>query len=59
MVMTVNNNIWFVRIIVMVMELATNLQEYVLASMDFSAWIALYFIWFAPITVQEMVSATG
>jgi len=57
--MTVNNNIWFVRIIVMVMELATNLQEYVLASMDFSAWIALYFIWFAPITVQEMVSATG
>jgi hypothetical protein len=59
MVPTVHNNIWYARIIAVVMELATNLQEYVRVSMDTSDWTVLYFIWSAQITVQEMDSATG
>jgi hypothetical protein len=41
------------------MELVINLQEFAPASMVISAWTALCFIWFAPIIVQEMDSATG
>jgi hypothetical protein len=53
------NNIWFAQIIVLAMELVINLQECVHASMDISAWTALYFILFVQIIVQEMGSATG